>query len=87
MGYYARLSDSHGLTDDDAARLARDGLVEHSAIRGPITGLVLRNGQPFPYTLDTTNLVPKVDRVVPEQIAIAGLLLASFIVPIWNLLG
>jgi hypothetical protein len=87
MGYYARLSEPHGLTDDDADRLAQDGLVELPASNGPISGFVTRNGRSMPFTLDTTNMVHEPLQVQPEQIAIFAVLVASFIAPILHLLG
>jgi hypothetical protein len=88
MGYHARLSSAaSGLTEYDAAQLAQAGLVPDWRTPAPITGCALRNGQVIPYTLDTTGMAPEVNRVVPEQVAMAALVLASFFAPLWHLVG
>jgi hypothetical protein len=88
MGYDARLSAAtSGLTEHDVVQLARDGLVEDWRASAPISGCVLHNGRVIPFTLDTTGMAPEVYRVAPEQIAIAALVLASFIAPFWHLVG
>jgi hypothetical protein len=88
MGYHAKLfADCDGSSEQDVTRSGSPGLVPGPAARAPIQGFVLRNGQAIPYTLDTTDLAPESHRVLPEQIAIGALLLASFIAPIRYLLG
>jgi hypothetical protein len=88
MGYHARLSPgTGGLTECDAAQLAQAGLAEHRAASAPIAGCALRDGQVIRFTLDTTDMAPDVDRVAPEQVAMAVLVLASFFAPLWHLVG
>lgn len=89
MGYAERMfADSGGLTQEDVAQLANDSPVPGlHQISGPISGMILRDRQASPYILDTANLLPESHRLLPEQMAIAALVLASFIGPIWHLLG
>ncbi len=88
MGYPARLSPPPGgLAEVDAAQLAQVGLAEDWATSAPIAGSALRNGQVIRFTLDPAAMAPEDFRVAPEQIAIATLVLASFVAPLWHLVG
>lgn len=84
MGYYARVTADPGLTEHDAARLLDDGLLRST---DPIHGFYQHDGQTLPFILDASNLAPERHKIVPEQIVIAALLLASFITPIYQLIG
>jgi hypothetical protein len=87
MGYHARLSgEAGGLTENEAGQLAREVLAMQLPRSGAISGWVRRNGRVMAFTLDTTNLAPELHRVLPEQFAIAALLLASYVASIWHLL-
>ncbi len=87
MGYHAKISaDPEGLTEQDAAQLVDAGLLRELAPGAPISGCVLRDGRLIRYTLDPTAQAPAMPRVVPEQVMMAALLLASFAAPLWHLL-
>ncbi len=88
MGYHARLSPAAGsLAEHDAAQLAQAVLAEDRTASAPISGCALRDGQVIRFTLDTAGMAPDVDRVAPEQIAIAALVLVSFFAPLWHFVG
>lgn len=88
MGHYARIPPEFGdLTEFDAAALAHVGLIAEPDPTTPRSGYVSRNGRVTAFTLDTTHMAPELHRIMPEQFAIAALLLASFVMPLWHLFG
>ncbi len=89
MGHSERLfADTGGLASDDVAQLTTDGLASSpSSELRPICGFVLRHGQATPFTLDISQHVPEPRGIMPEQIAIAALLMASFVGAIYHILG
>lgn len=89
MGYFEKaLADSGGLTGPGTVQLAGNGLLPGSqSANAPIQGIILRDGQAIPFTLSTARLEPETPRLLPEQVAIAALLLVSFVSPIYHFLG
>jgi len=94
--FTALFADVEGLTEHDFAELAKDGLAPtqpsaSSQVRPPllgaIHGFVSRHGETVPFTLDTANFAPEPRRILPEQCAIGALMVASFIAPIYHLMG
>ena len=94
MGYSARLlADPAGLSDRDAARLVEPGVaVTELASSSPgaqrIEGWAMHDGRAIALTLDVAALAPRIpEPIVPEHIAIAAIVAASFLVPLYHWLG
>ena len=89
MGYSARfVADFGTLNEQDAARLAADVLAAvPTAFAGPVHGFALHNGQPTSLTLDAAAEVSGQKGLLPEHFAIAGILIASFMLPLVHLIG
>lgn len=86
--FTALFADVDGLTDHDLAELAKDGLAPaQPSHTDAIHGFISRHGETIPFTLDTANFVREPRRTLPEHCAIGALILASFIPPIYHLLG
>ena len=89
MGYSVRfVADPGGLTPQDAAQLARDGLaIARAPLLEPIHGIARRDGVAVPYTLDMAAVAPERLDVLPEQWAIAAIVGLSFCAPLLHFLG
>ncbi len=88
MGHYARVPvDSGDSIENDAALSSRLGPIRDEAATAPVSGSVQRNGRAIAFTLENGGIAPEVPHVMTEQVIMAALLVVSFIVPIFHLLG
>jgi hypothetical protein len=82
MGFAARgFTAAEARNEQDAAGLPRLAPIP------PVHGFVVHNGRAIAYTLDVAAAVPEQSRVVPEQLAIAAIMVFSFMGAICHLVG